>query len=227
MKKKTFYSEASYIIGLVILAFSTAMTEAADFGVSMVVAPAYLLHLKISEFLPFFSFGMAEYTLQAFLILLLTVILKKFRLSFLFSFVTAVLYGFLLDGSMMIIDLIPVDTLAVRIIFFIIGIVLCSFSISLLFRTYISPEAYELFVKEISNKYGIELSKFKMGYDCASFIISVVISFSFFGFGNFVGINIGTVINAVVNGPLIGLFGKLLEKHFDFKDKFDFRKYFE
>lgn len=227
MKKRTFYSEASYIIGLVILAFATAMTEAADFGVSMVVAPAYLLHLKISEFFPFFTFGMAEYTLQAFLILLITIILKKFRFSFLFSFVTAVLYGFLLDGSMMIIDYIPTDSLVVRIIFFIIGVILCSFSISLLFHTYISPEAYELFVKELSKKFSIDISKFKMGYDCASFIVSVIISFAFFGFGKFIGINIGTVISAFVNGPLIGLFGKILEKRFDFKDKFNLRKYFE
>lgn len=227
MEKRTFYSEASYIIGLVILAFATAMTEAADFGLSMVVAPAYLLHLKISEFLPFFTFGMAEYTLQAFLILLITIILKKFRFSFLFSFVTAVLYGFLLDSSMMIIDNFSVESMPIRIVFFVVGVILCSFSISLLFHTYISPEAYELFVKEVSAKFGIDISKFKMAYDCASFIISVIITFAFFGFGNFVGINIGTVISAFVNGPLIGLFGKLLEKHFNFKDKFNLRKYFE
>ncbi len=227
MKKRTFYSEASYLIGLFILAFATAMTEAADFGVSMVVAPAYLLHLKISEFLPFFTFGMAEYTFQAFLILLITIILKKFKFSYIFSFVTAVLYGLLLDASMMIIDNIPINSFAFRVIIFAIGVVLCAFSISLLFHTYISPEAYELFVKEISTKYGFNISKFKLAYDVASFVISVIISFAFFGFGKFIGINTGTVISAFVNGPLVGIFGKLLEKHFNFKDKFKFRKYFE
>lgn len=227
MKKRTFYSEASYIIGLVILAFATAITEAADFGVSMVVAPAYLLHLKISESLPFFSFGMAEYTFQAFLIILITVILKKFRFSFLFSFITAVLYGFLLDGSMIIIDYIPTESLPVRIIFFIVGVILCSFSISLLFRTYISPEAYELFVKEVSAKFGIDISKFKTAYDCSSFVVSVIMSFIFFGFWKFEGIKTGTLICAFFNGPLIGLFSKLLEKHFCFKDRFNLRKYFE
>ena len=48
MKKKVFYTELSYILGLVIMAFAAAFTEKADFGMSMVVAPAYILHLKLS-----------------------------------------------------------------------------------------------------------------------------------------------------------------------------------
>ena len=51
MKKKVFYTELSYVLGLVLMAFSTAFTEKADFGMSMVGAPAYILHLKISEIL--------------------------------------------------------------------------------------------------------------------------------------------------------------------------------
>ena len=81
MKKTTFYTEAAYVIGIVLLALSTALMEKASFGVSMVVAPAYILHLKISEFLPFFSFGMAEYTLQAVILLMMIAILKKAKLE--------------------------------------------------------------------------------------------------------------------------------------------------
>ena len=71
MKKKVFYTVMAYALGIVILALGTALMEKANFGMSMVVAPAYLLHLKISQTLPFFSFGMAEYTLQAAILLLL------------------------------------------------------------------------------------------------------------------------------------------------------------
>ena len=39
-------TELAYVLGLVILAFGTALMERANFGMSMVVAPAYLLHLK-------------------------------------------------------------------------------------------------------------------------------------------------------------------------------------
>ena len=82
MKKSTFYTEAAYLFGLVLLALGTALMERSDFGVSMVVAPAYILHLKVSEFLPFFSFGMAEYTLQAALLVVMMIILRRVRLSY-------------------------------------------------------------------------------------------------------------------------------------------------
>ena len=69
-EKRTLYCELAYFVGIVVLALGTAMMEKANFGMSMVVAPAYLIHLKVSEFLPFFSFGMSEYIFQAFLLII-------------------------------------------------------------------------------------------------------------------------------------------------------------
>ena len=43
MKKPVFYTELAYILGLVLLALGTALTVYGNFGVSMVVAPAYIL----------------------------------------------------------------------------------------------------------------------------------------------------------------------------------------
>ena len=70
MKQKVFYTELAYVLGLVIMAFAAAFTEKADFGMSMVVAPAYILHLKLSEFWPWFSFGVAEYVFQGVLVII-------------------------------------------------------------------------------------------------------------------------------------------------------------
>ncbi|MBE6632256.1 MAG: hypothetical protein E7623_06090 [Ruminococcaceae bacterium] len=226
MKKKIFYSELSYVIGLLILALGTALMEHADFGVSMVVAPAYILHLKLSEFFSFFSFGMAEYTLQALIILLTMIVVHKVKMAHFFSFITAVLYGTALDGAMILTELVPSNIIAIRIIFFTVGMLLCSCGVSLLFHTYISPEAYELFVKEVSSKFNININKFKTAYDCTSCIISIIMSFAFFGLWRFEGIWFGTVICALLNGTLIGSFTKIFEKIWDFKDKFSFRKYF-
>ena len=226
MKKKIFYTEYAYVIGIVLLALSTALTVLADFGVSMVIAPAYLLHLKVSEYLPFFSFGMAEYTFQAFLLLVMMLIIRRAKLSYLFSFVTAVIYGFLLDGITVLVAHIPVDSFITRVILYTVGMLICSFSIALLFRTYISPEAYEMFVKEVSAKLGMEISKFKTIYDCVSCLISIIMSFAFFGLFVFKGVQLGTVICALVNGSVIGVFSRMLDKRFEFKDKFGFAKYF-
>ncbi len=225
--KKTFFTEAAYLLGIGVLALGTAFMERANFGVSMVVAPAYLLHLKISEYLPFFSFGVAEYALQAVIIIVLALILHKKKLSYLFSFVTALFYGFLLDQFMAVIALVSYDTMIFRVICYIAGMLLCATGVSLLFHTYISPEAYELFVKEMSAKLHVDINRFKTIYDCTSCVISILLSFLFFGFGHFEGVKWGTVICAILNGWFIGRITILCEKIFEFRDGLSFRKYFE
>lgn len=227
MKKKTMFTESAYVLGLIILAFGTALITVSNLGVSMIVAPAYLLHLKISPVLPFFSFGMAEYTLQGVIIVVMCLVLRKFHFSYLFSFVTAVLYGFCLDGSLLLLSAVTIDILYIKIALFVIGMLLASLGVALFFRTYISPEAYELFVKKVSAKYGIEIHKFKIGYDAVSFVVSVVMSFVFFGFGVFRGIGWGTVASTLINGAFISFWSKVLGKSFEFKNALGFAKYFD
>lgn len=228
MNKKTiFYTELSYVMGMLILAVGTAFMEAADFGVSMVVAPAYLLYRKLSMIFPFFTFGMAEYTLQAILLISMIIILRRFKASYLFSFVTAVMYGFVLDVAMLATSAIPCEAFGVRIVLYIVGMLLCALGVSLFFHTYISPEAYEMFVKEVSAKYSVDINKFKTVYDCVSCAIGIVMSFAFFGFGSFEGVRLGTVICALVNGYLIGICTHVLDGYFEFADLFSFREFFE
>lgn len=226
MRKHVFYSELAYIVGLIILALGVTLMEKADFGVSMVVAPAYLLYLKLNPSLPFFTFGMAEYLLQAVLLIILIAILRKARLSYLFSFVTAVIYGFILDGWMALFANVQI-TPVLRVVFFVLGAVLGSLGVSLVFHTYISPEVYELFVKEVYPKTGMPIHRFKMIYDCVSLAVSIIMSFAFFGLWHFEGVKLGTIFCALINGWMIGRITKLLEGVFDFRDGLKLRGYFE
>jgi len=166
--KPIFYAEAAYLVGLLAIALGVAAMEAADFGVSMVVAPAYLIYRKLSLTLPFVTFGMAEYCLQAVLLAVTMLLVRRFRLSWFLTFATAVLYGFLLDGCMALIAPIPHDTFALRLVFYIAGVLLCSVGVSLVFHTYLPPEAYELFVKLVSERFGVNINVFKTCYDIVS-----------------------------------------------------------
>lgn len=221
------YAEAAYILGLAILALGTALMEAADFGMSMVVAPAYLLHLVISPTMPFFSFGMAEYVLQGVILLLLACVMRGFKRAYLFSFAIAVLYGFLLDGALALMALAPAPGIAARAVFYVLGLVLCSLGVALLFHTYIAPEAYELFVKEIAAKWKQPIPRVKTAYDCVSCVIAVAMSFAFFGLWHFEGVKLGTILCALVNGTLIGAISRMLEAKLAFADGLPLRRYFE
>ena len=227
MKKRVFRTEWAYALGMIFLAIGTALMEKADFGMSMVVAPAYIVHLKVSQALPFFSFGMAEYTLQAVILAGMMLILRRVKRAYFFSFVTAVLYGFLLDGAMGLAALLPEAGLAGRCALFVSGMLGCSAGIAMLFHTYIPPEAYELFVKEIAGKLKMDVARFKTVYDCVSCLVSIILSFAFFGWGRFEGVKAGTIVCALVNGWLIGRCAKFMEARWEFQDGLSLRKWFE
>ena len=216
--KRTFYTEAAYFIGLIALALGTALMERADFGMSMVVAPAYLICLEVSGCLSWFSFGMAEYCYQAFLIILLAAVLRGFKRRYLFSFITAFIYGNVLDAMMKAVNLIQGDGILQRAACYSAGLAVCAAGVALLFHTYISPEAYELFVKEISSRFDLDIGKTKTAYDCCNCIIAIAMSFAFIGFGRFEGVKWGTVLCALINGWIIGRCSRYFEKYFDFVD---------
>lgn len=225
--KKIFSTELCYLLGILILALGTSLMERADFGVSMVVAPAYILHLAISPVLPFFSFGMAEYCLQAVLLVLLSAVLRRFKVTYLFSFVTAVLYGFALDGFILLVGLIPPLGLWARFLFFAVGLFIDSVAIALFFRAYITPEAYELFVMDVAERFHFRIPVVKTVYDCCSCLVSIALSFSFFGLWHFEGVKLGTAVCALVNGFLIGRISAFLDRHFVFVDILPWRGFFE
>ena len=219
MKKRVFYTEAAYVWGLLLLAFAGALSARADLGMSMVIAPAYILHLELCQYWPWFTFGVSSYVFQGLLLLLVMAVMKRFRLSYLLSFVTAVLYGLCLDGFMWAVSFLPNDTMALRLVWYGVSTVVCSFAVSLFFKTYLPPEAYELIVKEFAEGFGWKIHRVKSVYDVSSTLLSVVLSFAFFGFGVFQGVKWGTILCALVNGFLIGQFTRLTEHFFEFKNR--------
>ena len=80
-------------------------------------------------------------------------------------------------------------------------------------KTYLYPQVYDFFVKQISRKTAKPLSKIKSVFDASFLLFGCILSFALFGFGNFKGIGWGTLIITVCNGFLIGVFGKLFDKY--------------
>ena len=230
MKKRTLPEEIAYLLGILCMAAGVACVSASNFGYSMIVAPAYLLFAKLGGLI---SFGTAEYLFQGLLLILMCVCVRRFRVQYLFSFITAVVYGYTFDLMLWLVVLVPSETLASRIVLFAVGTAFISISVALFVRTYLAPEVYELFVRELAVVYSIPFGRVKLSYDCISCAFSIMLSVILFGAGVFSdfsftalgeaivsgyvleGIGIGTVVAALVNGPLITLCGKWLDAHFE------------
>ncbi len=222
MKKFRISREFCYLPATLFLALGAALMSHADFGLSAVVAPAYLL----SQILQI-SFGTAEYCLQGILVLAVCLLVRRFRWTYLLSFVSAFLYGLVLDGILWILSFTGEWGVLLRLGMMVLGLLLSSLGVSLFFKTYLAPGAYELFVKEVSRHYRLNMSRFKIVYDLVSCAVAVVLSLAVFHSLFDYGIGLGTALVALVNGLVIGSFSKLLDRFFDFFDWFPLAKYFE
>ena len=229
MHKIKIYSEAVYVFAILVLSFSVAMITAAEFGVSMIVAPAYILSEKVS----FLTFGQSEYVIQSLLFIVFCIIMGKVKAVYFSSFATCIFYGAVLDLWRLVVPIFnPSVTepgsmaMWIRIVFFVLGTLLTAFSVALFYKTYLYPQVYDFFVKGVSRRFGKDTTKFKIAFDASSLVLSIVMTLVLFG--KFVGIGWGTLVMTALNGVLIGFFGKLFDKYFEFEPYFKkFASHFE
>ncbi|MBR5540529.1 MAG: hypothetical protein IKU56_04035 [Clostridia bacterium] len=218
MKPLRISSELVYLLSLALLALAVSLTAAADFGVSMVVAPAYIVSLKW----PVLTFGQAEYIVQGILFIVFCAAMRRVRPLYLVSIATGLLYGVMLDAWRLIPALSPAAVgaapMPVRIALLLIGMVLTSFSIALIFRVYIYPQVYDFFVKGIAARYRLNRSRFKQLFDASCLLVSVAMSLALFR--GFHGVGSGTLLMTVCNGFLIGFFDRLFGKATDIRPCF-------
>lgn len=208
------FNEISWVLGLILLTLGVCIMSKAGFGVSMIVSPAYVLHLALVKHLPWFTFGTSEYIFQGVLLLIMCLVIRRFRWQYLLSFVCAFIYGLLLDGWIWIFRGIEFNLMYERILAFIVGELLSGLSIALFFRTYMPLEVYDSFVTEICSVYKLNQGKIKWIYDFSMLLLAVILTLCING--NLTGIGVGTFVCAVVNAPLITVFGKLLDKFISF-----------
>lgn len=207
--------ELSWLIGTVLLGLSTALMSKAGFGMSVVVSPAYVL----ADLFEFISAGTMCYICQGFLVAVTCLMIKRINLSFLFTFFSAVSFGLLVDFfSNICFGFINEPGMAWRILLFCLSLPVNSISIAFLLHSYFPPQAPELFVKEFAAVTGGDIYKLKYIYDICSLVLSVAMSFIFFGELRFIGV--GTFACALLNGPIIGFAGRLMDKNADFSPFF-------
>ncbi len=229
MKKIKISSELNYILAILILSLSVAMISCTDFGLSMIVAPAYILSQKLT----FLTFGQSEYAVQGVLIVLFCILMRRVKPIYFTSFGTGLIYGAVLDLWRWVIphfnpEITPPGSLPfpLRAVYFVVGMLMTSFSIAMFFRTYFYPQVYDFFVKGVSARYGLDRNKFKICYDASFLAISCAMSLILFR--RFVGVGVGTLIMTACNGLLIGAFGKFLDRFFVFEPRFPkFSRYFD
>ena len=217
-KKIKKFNEAGWAIAMVLLTFGVCLMTKADFGVSMVVSPAYVIHIALSKIWSWYTFGTSEYIFQGVLLIVMCLIVRRFNWRYLLSFADAVLYGLILDMWFLILGRATFEGLAMRVAGYVAGLLLSGISVALFFRTYMPIEVYDLFVTETVERYSFNPLAVKWIYDLSMLALAIIITLVFNG--GLIGIGWGTVVCAVINSPLISLSGKVFDRFFEFDPLF-------
>ena len=112
----------------------------------------------------------------------------------------------------------PYESMAVRIIAFAAGELLTALAIAFVFRTSLPIQIYELLVREIADRFRLDVNRVKLINDLAMLALSAALSFLLTG--GFHGFGAGTILITLVNAPLIALFGRLIDRFFTFEPRF-------
>ena len=212
MKKITKIGEASWVVGNILCAIGNCLVSKSAFGLSAIIAPAFILNRKIG----FLSVGVCEYIIQGLLLALCYILIGKVKGKFIATICNILFYGACFDIVNSLLSPIVPDTIISRIAVAAIGTLITGFAIALMLRTYIPPSAYEIFVKEVAEAKGIDLAKMKLIFDGSMLLITIVLMFALLG-GFYIDI-LGplTVIAAFLNSVLIKFFGQIIDKYCDF-----------
>ena len=155
MKKLQKSAELLWVFGIVFVALGVAICSKADLGVSMVAAPAFVVFDAIKPLWSGFSVGMTEYIIQGLLLILLCLIIRKFNWRYLIAFAVAVIYGYVLNFFLWLLNSVSFNAIWLRWVMLIVGDIVTAFGVACFFKTYMPLQVYELFVAETSKKFNI------------------------------------------------------------------------
>ena len=219
-KKIGGFSELAFIIAIITCALGVCFATKSGFGVSMVVAPSFVIYNKLVTIWPFVTFGMVEYCFQGLLIVATGLVVRRFKWKYVLSFLTVIIYSAVLDFWRSIFGTEVYTEMPHRIMACAAGIIIVSFAVALYLRTYLPQEGYEVVVSELTNRFGFKMNKVKWIYDLSSLTLAIVLMLCLFGGFSTKMIGIGTVITTIVNAPLITFWGWLLEHKLEFTPRF-------
>lgn len=194
-----------YCVGLFIMAVGVTFSVKSNLGVSPVNAIPYVVSL-ISGL----DLGLCVTTIFCSYIILQVLILKKdFKLHSLLQIICASLFGYFVSFSNIIFSFTPSENYIIRLIYMGISIIMIGVGVYLYLEARLVPLPAEGVMMALKEKTVFEFHNIKMGFDVATVILAVIISFIFFK--NISGVREGTIIAAILVGKVVGLTAKFVK----------------
>lgn len=193
------------IFGLIITALGLAVCVETNLGISPITTLAYTLNTVV----PSISLGTFTF-FQHLVFFTLTVLLlrRDFRPYQLLQLPCSFLFGAFLDiWKYLLNDTVP-SHYVVRFLVLLLGCVIVSIGFSLIFTSHVALEANTAFLNALCLRTGKPYGTLKMISDIVIVVLAAAVGLLFLH--KIVGIREGTVIAALIIGPIAGFFNKRL-----------------
>ena len=194
-----------FILGLIINSFGVAFITKSALGTSQISSIPYVLSLKFTML----TFGQTTFLFNMIFIVMQIAILKKDFHPIQFLQVLAnILFSFFIDISMLVLAWLNPQTLPLRILSLLIGCAILAIGISVEVAPDVIKVPGEGIVHAMARVSGMEFGKVKIRFDVTLIVMATLLSFLFFHKLN--GIGLGTIISAVLVGPMISFVNRYL-----------------
>lgn len=194
-----------FILGLIINSFGVAFITKSALGTSQISSIPYVLSLKFTNL----SFGQTTFIFNMLFILIQLLILKKdFRPIQFLQIAANILFSSFIDVSMTLLTGLNPQTIPLRTLSLLVGCAILAVGISVEVAPDVIKVPGEGIVHAMARVSGMEFGKVKIRFDVTLIIIAIVLSFLFFQRLN--GVGLGTIVSAILIGPMISFVNRHL-----------------
>ena len=194
-----------YLISLFIISLGAAISIKANLGTSPLICIPY-----VSSLITNLSVGTTTFIFGFVLVALQIIILRgDFEKRQYLQIVMGTIFSAFIDFSLMLVDFInPVDYVS-QLVVLLVSCLVIAIGVLLEIKTeviYLPPDGIIVAISKAFNK---EFGKIKPYCDVTFVVITVILSIVFLGY--LAGVREGTVISAIIIGPIV----RVLKKYFD------------
>lgn len=206
---KKFNRYVIYLISLFIISLGASLSIKANLGTSPLICIPYVTSL-ISNL----SVGTTSFLFTLLLIVIQVILLKKdFEKRQYLQIITGLVFSVFVDFTLMLINFLNPTNYISQIILLLISCIVMAFGILLEVKTAVVYISGDGFIVAISKVLKREFGKVKPYCDVSFVIIAATLSVVFLGY--LAGVREGTVISAIIIGPIVRIFKKYFGDYVD------------
>jgi len=197
--KNRLYRELSWVMGMILNSCAIALLVKSQFGISTLSS----LPLVLSDIIPRITLGTMTTLVQSILLVIVICITRQPRISYLFSFAIAYIFGLMVDIAAGIFAPLAMS-FPLRIVYFAVGWLLISMGGALFIFSGLPLMPNDCAIRDLSVFTGKSVKQVKTVFDVI--FVGTAVTLSLLFLHRVEGVGIGTVIMVFFTGTLTQMF---------------------